>query len=710
MRKSVAVAVVLCALCAGGTGALAAAFPANETQGFERLDALIGDAKQTMMADPKAALARAREAEALASRLAPSPRQSEGVATSLWLEAEALTRTNKVAEARQVLDRAIALAGADGKITRLDGDLALTNARLADSMGNVALALKSYHDAHDIFAGLGDARHQSIALQGLGGIYDEAHDFAREIRYYREALKVYSEDPALELSVANNIGYAMQQMGRYDEALKNFQRVYDLAKLLKSDFLQSNTLSNMAAVYAKQHRFAEASRAADQALRLLGKDDENGGAPFVWGIKAEIEYERGDLDAAARNLAMAFKGVDLKTTIAPYRDMHEIAYKVYRAQGNYALAVEHLEAFKRLDDQGRSLAASANLALIGAQFDFAQQQLEIEHLKADQLKRDMSLRESRAAMQTLIFSALLLAGLVLVLWIGWRNFTMRRHRKEIVLKNTELTKTLAERDVEIERRTETEGQLRVAMEAAEQANLAKSHFLANMSHELRTPLNAIIGFSDLMAMGAAGAKIQEYAKDINTSGQNLLTILNDILDMARIDAGTVTLTENEITIGDLIEGALAEIGEDRRIARKPVRVEHGMDHVYVRGDDKRLRQILVNLLSNAFKFSGDSASVEIRVEPVRDGLDIVVSDNGIGIPSDKLGLIMEPFGQAESAYTRLHGGVGLGLPIVKSLVQLHGGRFTVESEIDRGTTARVHLPISRVINAGSDKASLHAAQ
>jgi signal transduction histidine kinase len=712
MRRGVAFAVVLCALSAVSTGALAAAFPAGETQGFERLDAIIGDAKKTMMADPKAALLHAKDAERLALRLAPSSHQREEVATSLWLEAEALTRINQVAEARRVLDRAIVLARADGRITTLDGDLALANARLADSVGNVALALRSFHEAHDIFVKLGDARHQSIALQGLGGIYDEAHDFEREIRYYREAMKVYSEDPALELSVANNIGYAMQQMGRYDEALRNFSRVYDLAKQLRSDFLQSNTLSNIAAVYAKQHRFAEAIRAANESLRLLGTKDENGGAPFVWGIKAEIEYERGNMEAAARDLAMAFKGVDLKTTIAPYRDLHEIAYKVYRAKGDYALAMEHLEAFKRLDDQGRSLAASANLALIGAQFDFAQQQLEIEHLKADQLKRDISLRESRAAFQTLIYSALLLAGLVLVLWIGWHNFTMRRHRKEILLKNDQLTATLAERDIEIERRTETEEELRVAIRAAEQANLAKSHFLANMSHELRTPLNAIIGFSELMAHGQVqGPKATEYARDINTSGQTLLTILNDILDMARIDAGTITLADNKIQIGELIESSIAQVTGDRRLAQKRIAVDHGMDHVFVCADDKRLRQILVNLLSNAMKFTADDARIEVRVEQVHDGIDIVVTDNGIGIPLDKLGVIMEPFGQAEGAYARLHGGVGLGLPIVKSLVQMHGGRFTVESEVNRGTTARVHLPMDRVLNvATGSKASVYAAQ
>ncbi|HEY0300927.1 MAG TPA: ATP-binding protein, partial [Rhizomicrobium sp.] len=482
--------------------------------------------------------------------------------------------------------------------------------------------------------------------------------------------------------------------------IKNFQRALEIAKALKSDFLQESILSNLASVYAKQHKFAEAANAADEALRLLGKDDDNGSAPFIWGVKAEIEYERGALDAAARDLAKAFHGVDLKTTISPIRDMHELAFKVYRAQGNHALALAHREAFKRLDDQGRSLAASANLALMGAQFDFATQQLEIEHLKSDRLQRDISLRESRAATQTVIFMALLLAIAALMLWLGWRHFLMRRHRNAITQKNVELTRTLAERDVEIARRIEVEAHLRLAMEAAEQANRAKSQFLANMSHELRTPLNAIIGFSEMMAHGAiAGPKLKEYATDINTSGQNLLTILNDILDMARIDAGTVTLAENEIPLGELVEDAVREAETCEGAAAKTIRFAGGNREVRLRGDDKRIRQVMSNLLSNAVKFTRDSGQIGVRIERVADGVDIVVSDDGVGIPEDKLALVMEPFGQAESAYARLHGGVGLGLPIVKSLVRMHGGRLTMTSEVDRGTAARVHFPMDRVLGA-----------
>jgi signal transduction histidine kinase len=670
-------------------------------------DALIATAKKSMMSDPKTALALAQQAEVLAQGMHDPAARNNGLATSLWLEAESLTRVNQAAQARAIITRAIALANADGKIDKLDGDLALSQARIADASGDIALALKSFHEAHDIFAKLAIARSRSMALQGLGTIYSEAHDFDREIGYYRHASQVYSEDPALELSAANNIGFALQDLGRYDEAIKDFHRALDIATALKSPELRANILTNLAAPYAKMHRFAEADAAVNQAIKLIGKNEAEHMPFFVWGVKATIEYERGDMAAAAADLDRAFHGIDLKTTSSDFKDFHNVAYKVYGARGDYPLALAHLEAFKRLSDQGNSLAASANLALIGAQFDFTNQQLEIEQLKSAQLQRDISLRESRAATQRVIFMALLFAGLLLIAWIGWRHSIVTRHRNAITKANVELTKTLGERDVEILRRTEVEAELRLAKEAAEQANRAKSHFLANMSHELRTPLNAIIGFSELMAHGIVqGPKLLEYAHDINTSGQKLLTILNDILDMARIDAGTVTLAENEIFLGEVVESAVAETQNARAAAGKTITFDRAGAAVLVRGDDKRLRQILVNLLSNAVKFTKDDGRIAVRIEQVEDGVDIAVYDNGVGIPEDKLAMVMEPFGQAESAYARLHGGVGLGLPIIKALVQMHGGRFTLESEVDEGTTARVHLPMERVLQEFSGAAAM----
>ena len=680
-------------------GALAA--QTTNAISWSAFDALVADAKKSMMADPKAALQIARSAAAIAQGRATSARQIEALAISLWLEGEALTRVNRVPEARAAIERAIILANSYGKITKLDGDLSLSLARVADAGGDVGLALKNFQRGHDIFAQLGDARNQSIALQGLGSIYDEAHDFAREVRYYRLASQTYSEDPALELSAANNIGFALQQLGNYDGSITDFRRALAISKSLKSSFLEARILTNLAAVYAKRHGFVDADKAANDALRLLGKADENGWAPFVWGVKAEIEYERGALDAAAIDLERAFRDVNIATTISPYRDIHQIAYRVYRANGNLAAALAHLEAFKRLDDQGRSLSASANLALMGAQFDYANQQLEIEHLKSEQLKRDLSLRESRAATQKLIFAMALLAGLLLIAWISWRHHLVRLHRNTITRVNIALTTTLAERDDEIARRIETETHLRDAIETAKRANLSKSHFLANMSHELRTPLNAIIGFSEIIAQGSLGAvsppKYKDYAADINASGGHLLAILNDILDMARIDAGKETLVESDLCLNAILEDALRLLGNKDRTDGKTIRVANLPQEILVRGDERRLRQVVVNLISNSVKFTGTEGLIEASIESVEDGVDLVVRDNGIGIPADKLAVVMEPFGQADGPYARSHGGIGLGLPIVKSLVELHGGRLTIASVPNEGTTVRVHLPSERIL-------------
>ena len=672
--------------------------------GWAEFDGLIAKSQKAMNADPAAALANARAADAFATRHRGASRYRESLATALWLEAESSTRLNKIAQARAALDAASRIAAADGKITKLDGDLALTRARLAGASSNYAIALRSYQQAHAVFVRLGIPRSQAIALLGLGGIYEKAREYDREVGYYRDAARAYSGEPVFDLSVANNTGFALQQIGRYDDAIERYRQALKIAVSLRSSMLEASILTNIAMSEARLHNLQDADKTANRALKLLGPKDESGEAPFVWVVKADVEYQRGALRNALADLDKSFQGHDLKTTTAPFRDAHEIAYKVYRDAGDYPRAIAHLEAFKRLDDEGRSVAASANLALTSAQFDFANQQLEIAKLKAAQLERDISLRESRAAMQAVVFAAVLLAGLVLIAWIAWRHFLVRRHRNAIRQKNRELVRTLAERDREIARRVEFESQLRIAMEAAQQANRAKSHFLANMSHELRTPLNAIIGFSELLMSGAVEpSRAREYASSIADGGRRLFSILSDILDMARMEAGKVTLDETTISLGDVVKRALSAPDWKSRVEAMQLRFDGTNGDICVRVDDLRLEQILTNLVSNAVKFSGADGKAEIRIEPAMDGVDLVVRDNGAGIPADKLGIIMEPFGQAEDAYARAHGGSGLGLPIVKALVELHGGRLVIASTVGRGTEARVHLPAERVLGRGEQR-------
>ena len=239
-----------------------------------------------------------------------------------------------------------------------------------------------------------------------------------------------------------------------------------------------------------------------------------------------------------------------------------------------------------------------------------------------------------------------------------------------------------------------------ARDEAEAANRAKTEFLANMGHELRTPLNAIIGFSTIIRDGAFGPhsdKYAEYAAAIAESGSHLLSVINGILDMVRSEANRLVLVEEEVEIARAVAFSLGTIEEMARRAQIDCRSEMPEDLPRFFGDAAKLRQILINLLSNAVKFtpSGGKVRVSVQHEP-DDGLAIRIADTGIGIPRDKLPIALAPFGQIESGLDRQYEGTGLGLPLAKRLVELHGGTMKIDSEPGKGTVVTAHFPKERV--------------
>ena len=231
---------------------------------------------------------------------------------------------------------------------------------------------------------------------------------------------------------------------------------------------------------------------------------------------------------------------------------------------------------------------------------------------------------------------------------------------------------------------------------AEDANAAKSKFLANMSHELRTPLNAIIGFSEIMEaamFGPLGAeKYNEYSRDIRESGQYLLEVINDILDMSKIEAGVIRLAPEEIALDPVLADSLRVVSQ--RANEKHLDLTSHIDAaIHLRADRRALKQIALNLLSNAVKFTPDGGAVTVRGR-VRGGMvTIAIEDNGIGIPKDALHKLGRPFEQVESQLTKRHQGSGLGLAIAKSLVEMHGGAMRIRSTLGEGTIVVVRLPM-----------------
>jgi len=289
-------------------------------------------------------------------------------------------------------------------------------------------------------------------------------------------------------------------------------------------------------------------------------------------------------------------------------------------------------------------------------------------------------------------------------WAGWRarwlDASVRATRDRHI---AERTAALSARNDQLSRRIE---ELEAAKLQAEAASKAKSDFLASMSHELRTPLNAIIGFSEVLLermFGELNPKQEEYLKDVLSSGRHLLSLINDIRDVVRHESGKMELKEDTVPVEDLIADALRLVTPQAREAKVHLNWRPAatvLPGLYC--DRVRVRQILLNVLSNAVKFTEPGGSIDIKTE-VTSGLELIVRDTGIGIRPEDIARILTPFGQVASVYSRNHQGAGLGLTLTKALIERHGGHLSLYSSPGLGTTVRLSFPADRLVERQAER-------
>jgi signal transduction histidine kinase len=300
---------------------------------------------------------------------------------------------------------------------------------------------------------------------------------------------------------------------------------------------------------------------------------------------------------------------------------------------------------------------------------------------------------------------LLVPGAISVLVVAFLLWLVVRHAQRTVRDLEASHRTLQELTVSLaaardraELQTKVEADLR---DKAVAASRAKSEFLALVSHELRTPLNAILGFSETIATQAFGRaatdRYEDYARDIHESGSHLLSIINDILDLSKVEAGRYELHEEEIALGDILSRCAALLRE--RADQRQLSLTCSGSDIRLCADARALKQIVFNLLSNAIKFTDPGGKIELTASIGADGPQIGVSDTGIGMSEEDLARARQPFGQAASSFTRSVGGTGLGLNVTQSLIALHGGRLEIRSAPGEGTVAVIHLPLQRLLSA-----------
>jgi two-component system cell cycle sensor histidine kinase PleC len=280
--------------------------------------------------------------------------------------------------------------------------------------------------------------------------------------------------------------------------------------------------------------------------------------------------------------------------------------------------------------------------------------------------------------------------------VGTDITALKNHEEKLVDSEKRLMATVSDLRASQERLGELAEQYAAEKTRAEEANQAKSKFLANMSHELRTPLNAIIGFSEIMESGMFGPlgaeKYQEYCSDIRDSGQYLLDVINDVLDMSKIEAGRIRLDFEDLELDTLLNESMRVVSAKAQEKQLELTAKIAPD-LTLRADRRALKQIAINLLSNAVKFTPGGGRVTVRGRATDHCIVLGIADTGIGIAKDALAKLGRPFEQVESQLTKSHQGSGLGLAIAKSLVELHGGRMRIRSTLGKGTMVVVHLPL-----------------
>jgi len=631
-------------------------------------DTLIDRAKAAMIAEPDEALKLAGEAERRAGTITDPRAQATAIATALWLQSEALIRSRDAKAAAPRIARALRLISAYPEPSKLRGDLLLARAGVQQAQLRPAEALASLQEAFSIFGAVGEKRSQSITLQTIATLYTQANDFASADKYFRQAAEVYEGDPRLSLFLFNNRGNVLLRLERDAEASAQYRRALALARGLNSEPMLPPILANLARSLISEGKLDEADAAIGEAMAIVRRSGGRGPEAQLLAISADSAFHRGRLDRARSLIERSFAGVELADTPIAYRDAHLTAYNIYSKLGDGALALPHLERVRKLGDEAAQLATSTNMALMAARFDYANQELRIANLKAEEARRE-------AAFQRTLLLGVGGATLIIITLLSIGLFTIRRSRNQVRAANTELNQTNV---------------------ALEKALKAKTEFLATTSHEIRTPLNGILGMTQIMLRDpSVPAQTRDRLGIVHGAGMTMRALVDDILDVAKMETGNLTVEMAATDLHAMLRDVTRMWEEQARGKGLDFKLELEGAPLWVETDSGRLRQMLFNLLSNALKFT-EKGSVAVKAAAMDGRLRIAVSDSGIGIPAEKHEEIFESFRQVDAGTTRKFGGTGLGLAIVRNLARALNGDVAVASVEGEGTTFTVDLPLIEV--------------
>jgi signal transduction histidine kinase len=618
-------------------------------------------ARTSMLADPATALRHVVEAETAARGLPDGREHILILATARWLAGETYLRSNQAEKGGKLLAEGLRLIDPIQEPIKLRGNLLMSQGVYFRKLDRVGEALANFTRAHKIFVAVNEPSRQAVALQNIALLYHDANDDQRAERYYQQAAAAYNGDPSMSLSLHNNRGNALLSLNRYREAENEFLQALSLARASDNPVMEARVLGNLGRSQIDLEHFDVADRTITRAFALIANEDQPMLRRQLFATAARLAADRGDYPKAARLIRECFDGIDLSTTTGDFRNAHLYAHEIFSRIGEDRLALEHLEALKRLNDEATKVATTTSAALMAAQFDYQGQQLEIQK---QQLKA--------AEFANWLYAAIGIASLLVTALLAWGLVIMRRSRNKVRAANIVL------------------GETNVALE---KALAAKSEFLATTSHEIRTPLNGILGMTQVMLSDPKlEAKTRDRIGIVHSAGVTMRTLVDDILDVAKMEKGAMTVEAAPLDLRAMLENVTRLWREQAAGKGLEFHLELGDAPGWIVGDSERLRQIVFNLLSNAIKFT-EKGGVTLRAATQGDRLTLAIVDTGIGIPADKFDDIFESFRQVDTSTTRRFGGTGLGLTICRNLAQALGGDISVTSVEGQGSTFVIDLPL-----------------
>ncbi len=493
------------------------------------------------------------------------------------------------------------------------------------------------------------------------------------------------------------LGYTYTGVSDVDHVTDYYQQAIALSEREGIAFDRGSILYNMAGALTDNRQFELAERYY-RAIKTVTEQNGNAdGAYFAEEGLAWLKYQQQDFETAIAHAESAINNP--ATDLIAKAHLLDLAAISYARLGEPEIANRYLERSQEVfrntqfydnpsdiaeltkayimhaegkSDQAFEVLNRARRQQLDQQFEDFTNSINHFHSSLDSMLERQKAELELASVRSTNANLIIIFSILFIAMLAGALFMQRRHNRALVQSRTH----------------------------AEQANRAKSEFLANMSHELRTPLNAILGFSEIMThkiFGELGAKqYDDYAHHINHSGRHLLDIINDILDLSKVESGQLQLNDEFLDLALLISDTCALVQNRARKNGIKIETEVPTEARYLLADRRLTKQILLNLLSNSVKFTADGGRISITSYMSGSrGLVISVEDNGIGMSDHELSLALTPFGQAGTTLTRSHEGTGLGLPLANTLMELHGGALTVTSEKNEGTRVNMCFPANR---------------